>query len=108
MPSSPSVDQDHTHRLHLTLISTLPSLPLPLLSRTLTSIHSIVVSLPLNVDGDKRRKELLEELFREILKAGDREKDLVMRWWYEVREELVKGVKEKVKEGEGVVLLSHL
>ena len=60
------------------------------------------------MDGDKRRKELLEELFREILKAGDREKDLVMRWWYEVREELVKGVKEKVKEGEGVVLLSHL
>jgi hypothetical protein len=63
-----------------------------------------VLSLPPNIDGDGRRKELVEELFREILeKVGDREKGLVMRWWYDVREELVGSVKGKGAEGEGII-----
>jgi hypothetical protein len=101
--SSPSASdgRDHIHRLHLTLISTLPSLPLPLLPRTLDSIRSIVLSLPLHTDGDERRKELVEELFKEILeRVGDREKETVMRWWYDVRAELLEGEGGKREEGE--------
>jgi hypothetical protein len=60
------------------------------------------------MDGDERRKELLEELFGEILKVGDREKDVVMRWWYDVREEMIKGVKEEVKGSERDVVSSRL
>ena len=101
--SSPSGSdgRDHIHRLHLTLISTLPSLPLPLLPRTLDSIRSIVLSLPLHTDGDERRKELVEELFKEILeRVGDREKETVMRWWYGVRAELLEGEGGKREEGQ--------
>ncbi|KIM89224.1 hypothetical protein PILCRDRAFT_768547 [Piloderma croceum F 1598] len=105
--SSPSASdgRDHLHRLHLTLISTLPSLHLPLLSCTLESIRSIVLSLPLHTDGDERRKELVEELFKEILeKVGDREKETVMRWWYDVRAELLGDGGEKREEGEATTL----
>jgi hypothetical protein len=100
-PPSPSDVREHLHRLHLTLVSTLPSLPLQLIPRTLDSIQSIVLSLPLNTDGDDRRKELVEELFKEILEnVGDREKEVAMRWWYEFREELMgvgNGKKERDK-----------
>jgi hypothetical protein len=108
--SSPSAseERDHLHRLHLILISTLPSLPLPLIPRTLDSIRSIVLSLPLNADGDERRKELVEELFREILEnVGDREKEVIMRWWYEVREELV-GRGDGKREKEERIIPSRL
>jgi hypothetical protein len=105
--SSPSAsdEQDHLHRLHLTLISTLPSLPLSLFPRTLESVRSIVLSLPLHTDGDERRKDLVEELFKEILeRVGDREKETVMRWWYDVRAELLGGGREKKEEGEATTL----
>jgi hypothetical protein len=60
-----------------------------------------VLSLPLHTDGDERRKELVEELFKEILeRVGDREKETVMRWWYDIRTELLEGEGEKREEGE--------
>jgi hypothetical protein len=80
MPPSSEDEQGRLHHLHLILISALPSLPLPLplLPRTLGTILSIILSLP---DGDEQRKELIEELFAEILeRVGDREKEVIM-WW---------------------------
>ena len=64
--------------------------------------------MPLNADGDERRKELVEELFREILEnVGDREKEVIMRWWYEVREELV-GRGDGKREKEERIIPSRL
>jgi hypothetical protein len=104
MPPSSEDERGRLHGLHLTLISALPSLPLPLLSRTLETIRSIILSLP---DGDEKRKELIEELFKEILeRVGDKEKEVVMRWWCEVREELVGGIRRD--NGKGGREESHL
>jgi hypothetical protein len=104
--------RDRLHRLHLTLISTLSSLPLALLPRTLCTIRSIILSLPAKVDEDKRRNELIKELFKELLeKVGDKEKELAMRWWYEVREELCgskDGVEQVTEEHDQLILSSHL
>lgn len=102
-------EQNHSHRLHLTLISTLSSLPLPLLPPALESIREIVLSLP--VDSGER-KELIDEIFRELLeRVGDREKEIVMRWWYEQREELAgsRNMEQEAKRGEnGCGILSRL
>jgi len=58
----------------------------------------------LHTDGDGRRKELVEELFKEILeKVGDREKEAVMRWWYNVRAELLGNGDGKREEGEATI-----
>jgi len=104
MPPSSEDEQGRLHGLHLTLISALSSLPLPLLSRTLETIRSIILSLP---DWDEKRKELIEELFKEILeRVGDKEKEVVMRWWCEVREELVGGIRRD--NGKGGREESHL
>lgn len=94
--SSEFDDQDQAHRLNLTLISTLPSLPLPVLTRTLGLIRDILLSLPAGSDA---RKELVEDLFAEILeRVGDREKEFAMKWWYEHREELVAGEATEIPE----------
>lgn len=80
------------------LIATVPSLPLALLARVLTEIRAIIIACtpiqgqvaPLGAAGaEGRRKELVEALFGEILeRVGDREKEFVLRWWYDNQEEL--------------------
>ncbi|TFK24406.1 hypothetical protein FA15DRAFT_669639 [Coprinopsis marcescibilis] len=89
------IGTERVHRLHLTLISTISSLPLLLLSRLLPEIYTIILSTYPRGGGsgsaregealtsEERRKELVEALFREILEGvGDREKEFSMTWWY--------------------------
>ncbi|TFK68447.1 hypothetical protein BDN72DRAFT_681562 [Pluteus cervinus] len=108
--------KNQLHRLHLTLISTVSSLPLPLLARVLEEVRIIIVAYQGSDSGaaparrprvkdkgrhsdkakaeqlGKLRSELVEALFTEILeKVGDREKEEAMRWWYDHREKLVAG-----------------
>ncbi|RDB15275.1 Peroxisomal biogenesis factor 8 [Hypsizygus marmoreus] len=93
---------ERLHRLHLTLISTIPSLPLPLMIRALEEIRSFITSHPGSDGGvwvvrddvreEEKRKELVEALFAEILgQVGDREKEAAMRWWYANRANFVWG-----------------
>jgi hypothetical protein len=104
-----SADKEYQrlHRLHLTLISTVASLPLPLLMLALEEIRMVIVTcpqrtivgLPAEDEPKTTRKrqnewwsELVKALLSEILeKVGDREKGEGMRWWYEHREELMIG-----------------
>ncbi|KAG6889886.1 hypothetical protein C0995_013861 [Termitomyces sp. Mi166 len=83
------------HRLHLTLISTVSSLPLPLMIRVLEEIRSIITKPRQSESGverlkdgvEERRKELVDTLFVEILeKVGEQEKEAAMRWWYAHRQ----------------------
>lgn len=86
--SSTKVDKERTHRLHQTLISTLPSLPLALLPEVLDSIKNIILGL----EDAGERKELTEDLFAEILeRVGDREKEFVMHWWFNEKGRLLAG-----------------
>jgi hypothetical protein len=77
--------ENRRHRLHLSLISTVSSLPLALLPSALAEIRDVVKKH----DGEgedhrRKKKELTDALFREILeKVGDREKEFVIRWWGE-------------------------
>jgi hypothetical protein len=44
---------------------------------------------------DEKRKKLIQELFKEILERvgeKEKEKEVVMRWWYDIREGLVGGI----------------
>ena len=103
------------HRLHLMLISTISSLPLPLMLRALEETRRLITAYPTDSDaegmaaldaeeetGKGGKAELLEALFNELLeKTGDREKETAMRWWYKYRPELIsekasmKGEEEK-------------
>jgi len=96
------------HRLRLTLISAVSSLPLSLVLRALEKIKMIIISIPmsssksissassesiLSHDGEKEkdgtRDELVQALFQEIMgHVGYGEKGAVMRWWYENRMDL--------------------
>ncbi|KAJ3512387.1 hypothetical protein NLJ89_g3553 [Agrocybe chaxingu] len=87
---------ERVHRLHLMLISTISSLPLPLMLRTLEEVRVVITAYPgTDSGGDEtgargRKTELLEALFSELLeKTGDREKEAAMRWWYKYRPSLV-------------------
>lgn len=73
-------DDERQHRLHLTLISCVPSVPLGLLPRLLDPIRSFI-------DGaQEKRQELIDALFAEIKeRVGDREKEYMVRWWGELR-----------------------
>ncbi|KAF7346109.1 hypothetical protein MSAN_01837600 [Mycena sanguinolenta] len=76
-----SSGNDRLHRLHLTLISVVPSLPLNLLLRVLEEIRTILTTAQ-----SEKASELVDATFMEISeRVGDREKELVMRWWYENR-----------------------
>ncbi|KIK94745.1 hypothetical protein PAXRUDRAFT_142236 [Paxillus rubicundulus Ve08.2h10] len=76
-------DVDQRHRLHLSLISSLPSLPLMLLSRALSAVKDIIDATP---STDDKRKELVEAVFQEILEnMGDAEKEHAVCWWNEQR-----------------------
>lgn len=72
-------DAERLHRLHLALISAVPSLPLALLPRVLGEIRAAVLTRA-------RAKDLVDATFVEISeRVGDREKELAMRWWYDNR-----------------------
>lgn len=76
--------EERVHRLKLTLIAALPSLPLKLLPQVLEHLKAFIVS---ENDKDKRR-ELTDATLKEILeKVGDQEKVVVMRWWMNNQEE---------------------
>jgi hypothetical protein len=81
--------KEHLHRLRLMLISTVPSLPLPLMIRVLDEIRDIIV----NMGEVLVRTELADALFVEILEnVGDREKEASMRWWYTNRLKLAQSM----------------
>ncbi|EGN98046.1 hypothetical protein SERLA73DRAFT_109381 [Serpula lacrymans var. lacrymans S7.3] len=83
-PTSANANADRLHRLHLTLISCVPSLPLPLLPRVLEATRAIVDSA--STADHTQRQELVDALFAEITEhVGDRERELTMRWWIENR-----------------------
>lgn len=74
-------DDERQHRLHLTLISCVPSVPLALLPRLLDPIRSFI-----DAAQDKERQELTDGLFAEIKeRVGDREKEYMIRWWGTLR-----------------------
>jgi hypothetical protein len=88
---NPSAVGDRLHHLHLTLISTVPSLPLKLLPRVLQEIRNILMA-----PGGKV-KELADAMFVEISqRVGDREKEYVMRWWYDNRDSFHGGEDESL------------
>lgn len=71
--------------MHLTLLSTIPSVPLELLSGILDEIRGIIIG----EEEEQKREELVEALFKEIEEGvGDREKEYVVWWWGRFREEL--------------------
>jgi hypothetical protein len=76
---------ERRHRLHLTLVSAMPSVPLEVLPAILDEIRVII-------EGEKEedyKRELVEALFTEIEeRVGDREKEYVVRWWGHFREDL--------------------
>ncbi|KAJ8583880.1 hypothetical protein M405DRAFT_747952 [Rhizopogon salebrosus TDB-379] len=75
-------DDERKHRLHLTLISCVPAVPLALLPRLLDPIRSAIDT----AHEDQKRKELIDALFAEIKeRVGDREKEYMVRWWGEQR-----------------------
>jgi hypothetical protein len=81
--------KERLHRLRLMLISTVPSLPLPLMIRVLDEIRDIIV----NMGEVLVRTELADALFVEILEnVGDREKEASMRWWYTNRLKLAQSM----------------
>lgn len=79
----------HLHRLRLTLITTVPSLPSSLVLPILDKIRDLFLESPggkASPDDSishEQRAELVNTLFKEILeKVGEREKEAAMRWWY--------------------------
>ncbi|KAG1733052.1 uncharacterized protein EDB91DRAFT_1150240 [Suillus paluster] len=75
-------DGEREHRLHLTLISCVPSVPLALLPRLLDPIRSVIEA----AHEEQRKTELIDALFAEIKeRVGDREKGYMVRWWGEQR-----------------------
>ncbi|KAJ6584755.1 hypothetical protein B0H19DRAFT_1368265 [Mycena capillaripes] len=85
--AEPSAASERLHRLHLTLISVVPSLPLKLLSRVLEEIRTVLTTRGgAQSDSGDKVKVLVDATFVEISeRVGDREKELVMRWWYDNR-----------------------
>ncbi|KAG1765960.1 hypothetical protein EDD22DRAFT_879548 [Suillus occidentalis] len=75
-------DDERHHRLHLTLISCVPSVPLCLLPGLLDPIRSYID----RAHDEKKRQELIDALFAEIKeRVGDREKEYMVRWWGDLR-----------------------
>jgi hypothetical protein len=84
--------EEHLHRLHLTLISTVSSLSLSLLPRVLNEIRNVIVqqakSSDLSVDRSLGGKQqgLVGALFAEISeRTANCEKDFVLKWWLDNR-----------------------
>ncbi|KAG6853946.1 hypothetical protein C0991_012270 [Blastosporella zonata] len=116
--SSEGAQEERLHRLNLTLISTVSSLPLPFMIRALEEIRSIItirqqsdngVEPVEDVEKERRRKELVDSLFAEILeKVGDQEKEAAMRWWYAHRQHIMEDAGMKAQEGLGRDVVSRL
>lgn len=82
IPSASERDNERKHRLYLTLISCVPSVPLTLLPRLLDPIRSAIDT----TEEEPKRKEMINALFTEIKeRVGDREKEYMVRWWGEQR-----------------------
>lgn len=90
--TAPPLDQERLHRLRLMLISAVPSLPVVLMLQALEQIKTIIISTPppnshsssSSSDTQKRRGELVKNLFDEIVGlGGNKEKSAAMKWWYE-------------------------
>ncbi|KAI0352611.1 hypothetical protein OH77DRAFT_1428324 [Trametes cingulata] len=102
-PPHPSASQpsEHLHRLHLALIASVPSVSLTLLPRLLDEVKRVIASCPTESRGGQMRYELVQMLFKGILQdVGDSEKEYVIGWWYEYREDLV-GRSSRFTESEG-------
>lgn len=89
-------DAERLYRLHLTLISTISSLPLSLMLRALDQTRLLITGYPHDdsgavMPGEKDRKaELVNALFTQLLEeTGDREKEAAMQWWYKYRPTLI-------------------
>ena len=95
---STQTPSEHLHRLHLALISSVPSVPLTLLPRLLTEVKAIILAVPLSTserEVDRRveemRAELVETLFKAISQdVGDTEKEYAIEWWYENLQDLAR------------------
>jgi hypothetical protein len=113
---SKAIAESHLHRLHLALIATVHSLPLPLILGVLDKIRDIIIEEDYRIEHHERSKagasageggntapghktELVNALFSEILEhVGDREKEAAMGWWYANLAEL----KGAVRDGDGI------
>jgi hypothetical protein len=98
--------REQRHKLHLTLISCLASLPLGLLTRALEEVRLILETAP-RVERDDR-KELVAALHVAIRdEIGDMQKPYAMRWWYDNREkfglEMESDAKMGMKNGEVIL-----
>ncbi|KAF8629292.1 hypothetical protein AX15_003525 [Amanita polypyramis BW_CC] len=101
---APAYLESHLHRLHLTLVATVPSLPPPLLLPVLDKIRDTILEgaypqhhphpIARTDEAEDTRSssgvagegkaELVNALFKEIFeRVGDGEKETVMRWWYD-------------------------
>ncbi|KAJ3502510.1 hypothetical protein NMY22_g18560 [Coprinellus aureogranulatus] len=105
-PPQEDTSPERLHRLELTLVSTLSSLPLPLLAKALDEVLKLLTGEDAEVLGKEKREEVVKALFEEILEGvGDREKEYAMVWWYKHREalggEVERGERAGRGEGEG-------
>ncbi|KAI0631994.1 hypothetical protein C8Q77DRAFT_1210348 [Trametes polyzona] len=81
---------EHLHRLHLALVACVPAVSLSLLPRLLDEVKAIITSLSADEQSVDMRDELVQALFKAILQdVGDAEKEYVVGWWLENRENLV-------------------
>lgn len=105
---------ERLYRLHLVLISTISSLPLPLMLRALDQVRSLITEYPqdnssgaVTPGGKGRKAKLVAALFSELLeKTGDREKEAAMRWWYKHRPTLIAEAKVQEEDGRPETFLS--
>lgn len=99
-----ALDQGRLHRLRLTLISTVPSLPLVLMLQALEQIKATIIPThpSSSLDAQGRRDELVKALFDEIMeRVGYSEKSAAMKWWYKNRAALQYGSEVSVGEEKG-------
>lgn len=91
---------EHRHRLHLTLVATVPSVSLTLIPRLLDEVRSVIQNYPSSQIA--QRDELIQALFKELShNVGDAEKEYVMEWWYENRQQLLGSDADHSKLGMG-------
>ena len=83
-----SPPDDHLHRLHSTLVATVPAVSIALLPRVLEECKAVITSLS-DPAAAAQRRYLVQMLFKELSEnVGDAEKEYSIRWWYENRASL--------------------
>jgi hypothetical protein len=89
-------DARRRHRLRLVLVSILSALPTVVLPDGLNAVSDAIRD-----SNDEERRELVREVFKEIMEnMGDREKGYCLRWWEEQRDALegsIEGENDKEK-----------